>query len=80
MNPKIKKLEAERDKNKQRISDINARQREIDQQIQELENLDILGVVHSHNLDAAALAAFLAQRNNGTAPRMGVVAKEDIEE
>ena len=45
MNSKIKKLKAERERNVSRISEMTARNEEIDKQVTELENLDIIGIV-----------------------------------
>ena len=51
MNPKIKKINAELDKNAAKIAELQARQKELIQQRTELENNDILELVHSHNMD-----------------------------
>ena len=45
MNPKIKKLKAEKERNVLRITEMTARNEEIDKQVTELENLDIIGIV-----------------------------------
>ena len=45
MNPKIAKLRAELEKNTERITRLQARNGELKQQIQELENLDIVSMV-----------------------------------
>ena len=42
MNAKINKLRSELDKNKNKISELQSRNREIERQITELENNDIL--------------------------------------
>ncbi len=44
MNPKIKKLRAERAKNDNKIRTLSARNDEIDQEVTKLENLDIIGI------------------------------------
>ena len=59
MNPKVEKLRAELDKNKAKISGLQSRCREIEHQITELENGDILELVHSHSLDITQLAALI---------------------
>lgn len=48
MNPKIKKLKAERERNVSRIAEMTARNEEIDKQVTELENLDIIGIVREN--------------------------------
>ena len=47
MNAKIKKINAEYEKNAAKIADLQARQKELDKQRTELENLDIVGMVRS---------------------------------
>lgn len=66
MNPKIKKINAEYDKNATKIAELQARQKELVRQRTELENEDILELVHSHNLDIGQLAALI--RNMNMAP------------
>ena len=66
MNPKIKKINAEYDKNAVKIAELQARQKELVRQRTELENEDILELVHSHNLDIGQLAALI--RNMNMAP------------
>ena len=43
MNPKIKKIDTEYEKNAAKITELQARQRELEKQRLELENLDIIG-------------------------------------
>jgi len=45
MNAKIEKLRAERSKNEKKISECQARNKEIDGQIFDLENNDIIGML-----------------------------------
>lgn len=45
MNPKIAKLRTEFEKNKNKISDLQGRNRELEKQIRELEDADIIGMV-----------------------------------
>ena len=47
MNAKIKKINAEYEKNAAKIADLQARQKELDKQRTELENMDIVGMVRS---------------------------------
>lgn len=64
MNPKIKKLQAERQKNDEKISSIKARNAEIDKQITELENLDIIGLVRSVGMTPEQLAVLIRSKNH----------------
>lgn len=50
MNPKIKKLKAEKERNVLRITEMTARNEEIDKQVTELENLDIIGIVCENSI------------------------------
>ena len=50
MNPKINKLKAEKEKNLRKISEMTARNDEIDKQVTELENLDIIGIVRENEV------------------------------
>ena len=47
MNAKIKKINAEYEKNAAKIADLQARQKELAKQRTELEKLDIVGMVRS---------------------------------
>lgn len=59
MNPKISKLKAEKEKNLKKIADMNARNKEIDRQVMELENLDIIGLVRECRITPEDLAKLL---------------------
>ena len=59
MNPKISKLREEHDKNKARISELSARNRELEKQIRELENTEIIGLVRAQGMSLDELAALM---------------------
>ena len=59
MNPKIKKINAEYEKNAAKIAELQGRQAELDKQRTELENLDIIGLVRGMGLDPDQLAALI---------------------
>ena len=59
MNPKIKKIDTEYEKNAAKITELQARQRELEKQRTELENLDIIGLVRSVGLNPQQLAALI---------------------
>ena len=67
MNPKIKKINAEYDKNAAKIAELQARKKELIRQRTELENSDILELVHSHDLDITRLAALIRTMNTDPA-------------
>ena len=65
MNPKIKKIDTEYEKNAAKITELQERQRELEKQRLELENLDIIGLVRSMGLTPDQLAALIkAARSN----------------
>ncbi len=59
MNPKIKKINEEYEKNAATITTLQARQAELEKQRTELENLDIIGLVRGMGLDPDQLAALI---------------------
>ena len=59
MNPKIKKIDSEYEKNAAKITELQARQRELEKQRLELENLDIIGIVRNMGLTPDQLAALV---------------------
>ena len=59
MNPKIKKINTEYEKNAAKIAELQGRQAELDKQRTELENLDIIGLVRGMGLDPDQLAALI---------------------
>lgn len=59
MNPKIKKINAEFAKNAEKIEKLQIRQKDLIQQRTNLENSDILVLMHSYNLDITQLTALL---------------------
>ena len=59
MNPKIKKINTEYEKNAAKITELQARQEELAKQRTELENADIIGLVRSMGLDPDQLATLI---------------------
>lgn len=81
MNAKINKLRGELAKNKNKISELQSRNREIERQITELENNDILELVHSHDLDITKLTALIEMMKNDPAAALrGEMEESDHEE
>lgn len=65
MNPKFKKIDAEYAKNAAKISVLQDRQKELEKQRRELENLDIVGLVRGMGMTAEELSALMkASREN----------------
>jgi len=59
MNPKVIKLKEERDKNIEKISSLQARNKKIDAAIVEIENTDIIGMVREQGLSPDMLMELL---------------------
>ena len=72
MNPKIKKLKAEKEKNLRRIADMTARNTEIDAKVTELENLDIIGMVRDNEITPEMLAEIIRRAKTMPLPVMEV--------
>ncbi len=62
MNPKIPKLREEHGRNKAKISELQARNRELEKQIRELENTEIIGLVRAQGLTLEDFAALLRSK------------------
>ena len=68
MNPKFKKIDAEYAKNTEKISALQNRQKELEKQRRELENLDIVGLVRGMGMTAEELSVLMkASRENRSA-------------
>lgn len=61
MNSKLQKLRAELEKNTEKIEKLQCRNTELKKQIQELENIDIIGMVRECGLSPEALSGLLAK-------------------
>ncbi|MBR6748237.1 MAG: DUF4315 family protein [Clostridia bacterium] len=59
MNPKLEKLRAERDRLAERYASIGARLKNLDEQILNIENTDIIGIVRSTGVTIEQLAELL---------------------
>ena len=68
MNPKIQKLREEREKNRARITTLQKRNKQLDEQITALENTDIIGLVRATGMDVSQLAACLEVFRSGRTP------------
>ena len=78
MNPKITKLREEHSKNKEKISELQVRNRDIEKQIRELENTDIVGMVRAKGLTLEDFAALL-QTMTAAKPIISTTEQEDTE-
>lgn len=64
MSTKITKLRAERSKNEAKIAELQARNKQIDDLITELENTDIIGLVRATGMTPDQLAALFQNMNH----------------
>ena len=76
MNPKITKLREEHAKNKAKISELSARNREIEKQLRGLENTEIIGLVRAKGM---TLEDFLALMHGAKGPEP-INTAEEMEE
>ena len=68
MNPKIKKIDAEYEKNAAKITKLQERQKELEAERLELENTDIIGIVRSMGLTLDQLAALIQSNRPAADP------------
>ena len=68
MNPRIEKITNDIAKLRRKISDNQARLKELERQKLELENADILAIVRSINVPPEELASLLAKLKNQPIP------------
>ena len=59
MNPKITKLREEHEKNRTKISELQAKNRELERQLRELENTEIIGLVRAQGFSLEDFAALM---------------------
>ena len=65
MNPKINKLRAELEKNNEKMEKLQARNAELQQQLQEAENLEILGMVRACGMSVEEIVKLLKAAEGG---------------
>lgn len=77
MNPKITKLRTELSKNKDKITELQERNRGIERQIRELEDFSIVGLVRESGMTLEQFAALFAAMKDAPLP---VIQTENMEE
>ncbi|MDD6966018.1 MAG: DUF4315 family protein [Candidatus Faecousia sp.] len=65
MNLKINKLRAELEKNNEKMEKLQARNAELQQQLQEAENLEILGIVRACGMSVEEIVKLLKAAGGG---------------
>ena len=78
MNPKITKLREEHEKNRTKISELQARNRELEKQLRELENTEIIGLVRAQGFSLEDFAALMRDMKAPPADRT-TIEQEDAE-
>ena len=79
MNPKVEKLREEREKNREKIEKLTARNRVIDETVRNLENTDIIGLVREQGLSPDMLEELLASLKASPLPA-NTQKKEELHE
>ena len=65
MNPKINKLRAELEKNNEKMEKLQARNAELQQQLQEAENMEILGMIRACGMTVEEIVQLLKAAGGG---------------
>ena len=65
MNPKINKLRAELEKNNEKMEKLQVRNAELQQQLQEAENMEILGMVRACGMSVEEIVKLLKTVGGG---------------
>ena len=65
MNPKINKLQAELEKNNEKMEKLQVRNAELQQQLQEAENMEILGMVRACGMTVEEIVKLLKTAGGG---------------
>mgnify|MGYP003296751710 CR=1 FL=1 len=74
MNPKINKLRTELEKNNGKIAALQAKNKELEKQIRELENLDIVGMVREQGMTIVMVSSEL-QELRSISDRIAIVSE-----
>lgn len=80
MNPKIKKVDAEINKTKTKIADLQDKLRDLEKQKTELENTDYVAIARSFHLTPEQLADFLKSQQAGPGEGLPLQKQEDAHE
>ena len=79
MSIKLDKLRSEREKNTTRISGLQARNKDLDRQITDLENTEILGLVKSVEATPEELAEFIKEFRDKNGAPISIIKQEDTD-
>jgi len=79
MNPKIIKLREEHAKNKARITELSARNRDIEKQLRGLENTEIIGLVRAQGMSLEDFFALMQAQSTAVATIPNINEQEETE-
>lgn len=79
MNPKIIKLREEHAKNKARITELSARNRDIEKQLRGLENTEIIGLVRAQGMSLEDFFALMQAQGPAVATIPNINEQEETE-
>ena len=79
MNPKIIKLREEHAKNKARITELSARNRDIEKQLRGLENTEIIGLVRAQGMSLEVFFALMQAQSPAVATIPNINEQEETE-
>lgn len=69
MNPKISKLRNDLNKNRKKVSALQAKGRELEKQIRELEDLDIIGAVRESGMTVEEFISTFRRPKTAASPK-----------
>ena len=69
MNPKISKLRREQQKVREKIAALQAKDKELDKEIRDLENMDIVGLVRAEGLTLEGFTELMQQLRENPIPQ-----------
>lgn len=69
MNPRIKKLRAEQKRVREKIAALQGKDKDLEKEIRDLENIDIVGLVRSEGHTLESFSALMQQLKDNPIPR-----------
>ena len=80
MNPKITKLRTEQKKVRDKIAALQEKDKELDKQIRDLENIDIVGLVRAEGYTLESFSKLMRQLQENPMPQKGAQKEEQQNE
>lgn len=79
MNPKISKLRKEQQKVRDKIAALQAKDKEMDKEIRDLENMDIVGLVRAEGLTLEGFTELMQQLRENPIPQKKGQQEQEVE-